>query len=150
MRNWRGCSTLIRKQCSKCGLWLPPEDFWDDKGNKSGKKAACKVCLKSKKKRDPADSRRYNYGLTSEEYDTIGWAQNYCCAICGVKEEELVKVSTAPLNQHLHVDHNHVTGEVRGLLCFRCNHGLGKFQDSIEFLEAAADYLRNYTHEPDF
>lgn len=40
-----------------------------------------------------------------------------------------------------HVDHNHITGEARGVLCFRCNHGLGCFRDSLDLLRNACKYL---------
>jgi hypothetical protein len=53
--------------------------------------------------------------------------QNGLCAICGLPEE--------------HVDHDHVTGQVRGLLCAGCNKGLGFFRDSPQLLRQAAEYL---------
>lgn len=53
-----------------------------------------------------------------------------CCMICGVKGR-------------LVIDHDHQNGNLRGLLCYRHNAGLGMFQDRPELLEKAADYLRN-------
>lgn len=59
--------------------------------------------------------------------------QHGVCAIC--RNHERVA------NRKLAVDHDHVTNEIRGLLCFSCNNGIGKFGDSIELLHAAIKYL---------
>lgn len=73
-----------------------------------------------------------NYGLTLEEYDAMVVAQEGRCAICR---------GEMPLEQPLHIDHDHVTEAVRGLLCPLCNTGLGSFGDSPQRLRDAADYL---------
>lgn len=74
------------------------------------------------------------YGLTPADYDRILASQNNACAICE---------STDP--QHwsgrFHVDHDHATGQVRGLLCHGCNTGLGSFRDNIGSLQAAVAYV---------
>jgi hypothetical protein len=62
--------------------------------------------------------------------------QNNCCAICD-SHVTLFK-------KQLAVDHNHETGEVRGLLCLACNGGIGKLKDSIPMLEKAIKYLKKY------
>lgn len=74
------------------------------------------------------------YKLTREEFDARLAAQGYRCKICG---------SPTPRrkNRDWHVDHNHKTEEIRGLLCHPCNIGLGLFGDSPERLRAAATYL---------
>jgi len=79
---------------------------------------------------------RYKYKITEEEYWKISEAQNHVCAICGSEE----------LNKLLAVDHDHITGEVRGLLCTRCNIGLGCFRDNVELLNRAILYLDEYYH----
>lgn len=76
---------------------------------------------------------RTRYGLTLEDLDALREAQGYCCLLCGRHESELVR--------SLHVDHNHASGEVRGLLCFACNTGIGKLGDAPVLLRRAADYL---------
>ena len=76
---------------------------------------------------------RYKYGLTVEQLNTILQRQNNQCAICRV---------TLKRGQNLHIDHDHATGEVRGLLCDFCNRGLGTFRDNPDFLMRAAKYLR--------
>lgn len=79
-------------------------------------------------------NRRYLYGLSDEQYQTLLAAQDGRCAICGGTEWG-GKTKTP------HVDHDHATGAVRGLLCSACNHGLGNFRDDPVRMRAAADYL---------
>jgi len=71
------------------------------------------------------------YGITSVEYDAMLARQGGVCAVCG----------TAQTDRRLAVDHDHVTGRVRGLLCNACNRGLGYFADDRTRLMAAAAYL---------
>lgn len=75
------------------------------------------------------------YGITLEEYNKIFEKQNGCCAICRQHQSELKK--------KLAIDRNHNTGEVRGLLCDNCNHGLGMFHtdNGIDLLKKAIKYL---------
>lgn len=73
------------------------------------------------------------YGLTLEQHQKIYDQQRGCCALCGIHEREL--------DRALHIDHCHQTGKVRGLLCFDCNTGLGKFCDDPELLFAAVKYI---------
>lgn len=75
------------------------------------------------------------YGVTLEEYRSVYSHQNGKCAICN-QHESRFKNSFA-------VDHDHITGLVRGLLCWRCNRALGKFEDSVEKVCAAAQYVTN-------
>jgi hypothetical protein len=77
---------------------------------------------------------KYNYGITYEQYLEINDAQGNSCAICGTAE---------PLTPtgRLHIDHDHETGEVRGLLCMGCNTGIGHLKDNIEVLKSAITYL---------
>jgi hypothetical protein len=72
------------------------------------------------------------YGITVEQYDTLLAAQSGLCAICGSAGRDDIS---------LHVDHDHATGAIRGLLCFRCNNALGDFDDDSARFYAAAEYL---------
>jgi len=74
------------------------------------------------------------YGISLADYDELVIKQNNGCAICGVWKKTF------------HVDHDHTTGKVRGLLCVSCNSGLGKFNDTIEGLEKAIAYLRKHEY----
>jgi len=82
------------------------------------------------------------YGMTLQDYADLNQTQGGLCAIC----------RKCPLNRRhelgrlLHVDHDHKTNKVRGLLCFRCNAGLGAFGDNLDLLVNACSYLsRPYT-----
>jgi hypothetical protein len=70
--------------------------------------------------------------LTLDDDQTMLLAQDGGCAICG---------APPPDEQSLHVDHDHDTGAVRGLLCFTCNAGIGMFDHDIVVLSAAVAYL---------
>jgi hypothetical protein len=81
---------------------------------------------------------RKKFGITIDEQDAILTAQGGRCAICRM---ELLDSKT------LHVDHDHATNRIRGVLCIRCNVGLGSFKDNPDLLIAASDYLRSHHHE---
>ena len=81
------------------------------------------------------------YGIGLEEYEARLTQQNGVCAIC--KKPSATRHQSGQL-RWLSVDHNHATGQVRGLLCNSCNHGLGAFKDEISLLEAAIEYLKKH------
>lgn len=72
------------------------------------------------------------YGITPEPYDALLAEQEGGCAICGRPPRSDIA---------LHVDHEHGTGRIRGLLCFRCNNALGDFDDDHDRLAKAVHYL---------
>ena len=74
------------------------------------------------------------YNLTPEQYEEMYLKQEYRCAICNEHEDETTR-------KKLVVDHCHVTGNVRGLLCNNCNSGLGLFRDDLSLLAKAKKYL---------
>lgn len=78
--------------------------------------------------------RRYNYGMAQEEYAARLEAQGNRCAIC--RTDAWGGKDNVP-----HVDHDHETNAVRGLLCAGCNNGLGNFKDDPVRLRAALRYL---------
>lgn len=75
---------------------------------------------------------RTKYGLTLEEFEVILQQQGGVCAIC----------HRPPNGRVLDVDHNHKTGQIRGLLCLSCNAGIGSLGDSPEMLKRATAYLQ--------
>jgi len=88
------------------------------------------------KQKDFESGLMKNYGITLKEYNQMFEEQQGCCACCGKPESEF--------KRGLHVDHDHTNGQVRALLCTRCNPGLGYFEDSIERLEMAIAYLKKF------
>lgn len=83
---------------------------------------------------DRKNSLRRLYGITLEEYDLMFSNQGGRCAICMKHQDEFKK--------KLHVDHCHTTGKVRGLLCQKCNQGIGLFNDDKDLLIKASEYLK--------
>lgn len=75
------------------------------------------------------------YDLSIDQYEQMIDEQDNQCAICHVSFDEYQP----------HVDHDHETGDVRALLCTKCNTGLGQFQDSPELLQNAIDYLAQFS-----
>ena len=134
------------KHCGKCNRDLQKSCFAKNKAKKDGLQERCKECrakhfqtIKHKrKKQTPEQKRKYllkSYGLTKEQFLEMLIAQNFSCAICNTKEWG----RPSPC-----VDHCHNTGVVRGLLCNRCNRGLGLFNDNKEVLKNAAKYLSRF------
>lgn len=84
------------------------------------------------KERHRRHSRKANYGITQAEYDNILRLQHDRCAICGKLDNG---------ERELCVDHDHNTGRIRGLLCLKCNLGVGYFLDNAFLMREAADYI---------
>lgn len=82
------------------------------------------------------------YGITPEDYDQMFEDQNGVCAIC-FEPETLIRRGTLC---KLTIDHDHETGQVRGLLCNNCNRALGLFNDKSWVLRSAATYLENFEY----
>ena len=83
---------------------------------------------------------KQQYGITLHDYNDILLKQNNCCKICGVhKDNAGIKGLSA--------DHCHDQGHVRGLLCSKCNFGLGSFKDDITRLQNAIEYIIQHTKE---
>ena len=132
------------KECLECGKL-----FENPRANYCSR--PCRTRAWRKKNRDKVksyqrsgderrDNRyRYEYGITLEDYNQMFADQNGCCDICGIHQSDT--------EHRFCVDHNHKTGEVRGLLCRTCNAGLGHFADSTENLAKAIIYLQERSYE---
>lgn len=80
---------------------------------------------------------RHRYGIGVEEFHALEESQDHACAICQTKLKDLDDERRIGRR----VDHDHVTGRIRGLLCDGCNKGLGHFRDQPDLLREAARYL---------
>jgi 5-methylcytosine-specific restriction endonuclease McrA len=158
------------KQCSKCGEVKPLTEYYGEKTARDGVRPECKACNLAARKLWYAENkdreiarvkawqqanaarvyernreyRRANpdrireghlkrtFGITLEDFEAMLAAQGGGCAICG---------RPAPEGTSLHVDHDHETGVVRGLLCFTCNGALGMLTENEDHLLRAADYV---------
>lgn len=128
------------KNCPKCGEQKPLSEFSKDKNRKLGVRVYCKSCSKL----NPKERKQYNktyqlkslYGLTNEKYEILKASQKSNCAICQENLDD---------GFGTHVDHCHKTNVVRGILCRKCNLGLGHFKDNADILKSAVKYLKKYS-----
>lgn len=116
------------KWCARCQEFRPITSF--PRRDKGGKPASyCRPCQRSYNRERNLKNK---FGLSWDEYELMLACQDDRCYLCG----------RMPRKAALAVDHNHKTGEIRGLLCRVCNHRmLGSAQESPEILRKAADYL---------
>ena len=123
----------MHKTCKICEQELPLDAFTIDKRNKDGHGARCRPCTYASKPYSPERQRRYKlkhfYGMSIDDYNRMYQEQQGACKICQKNFGQLV------------VDHDHGTGEVRGLLCSQCNTGIGLLGDNLSTLENAIKYL---------
>ena len=128
------------KQCLSCEAVITK-----DNQVKSGRgtKARCRECHNAYRRanhdseKTRAEDLKRRYGITLDQYDDMYEKQQGRCAICGTD-------TPGGNGQRFHVDHDHVSGQVRALLCSACNTGLGKFRDDPSLLRAAAIYLESH------
>lgn len=130
-------ATVESKICGKCGVIHPLTYYYKKKTSRDGLEGHCKGCRNKQAAESASRNRerrkfvyiKCTYGITEGEYNALLDKQGGHCACC-------------PQTEDLVVDHCHATGAVRGLLCPRCNHGLGHFRDNTEYLQNAIAYLK--------
>jgi hypothetical protein len=121
------------KFCRTCRTTKPMKEFNARAAAPDGRRARCKTCVSRVGR---SDHLRRKYGLTPAEVDALRDLQGGLCAICRV----------APA---VHVDHDHATGAVRGMLCFPCNAAIGHLRDDPAVLRRAAVYLERAKRKAD-
>jgi hypothetical protein len=147
---------IITYDCVDCKRTLPEEQYyWKKAGDRHSH--SCRACYqlkrrgyqidyfatgpgkeKARNRHCPEKRSEYivkSYGLTLDKYNQMVKVQGGGCAICGSKQAKTKR------NGRFCVDHNHATGEVRGLLCAPCNRGIGLLGDNPDTLKLAAEYL---------
>jgi hypothetical protein len=130
------------KPCPVCKTIEHPKA--DKKGH------LCKPCASNRAKKWQSNNPerfffnqiRAKYGISKSDYLTMFEQQGNKCAICA-EEETAPNTWKKDQPRRLAVDHDHGTGEVRGLLCYRCNTTLGKVEDNIDLLKKMIEYLEN-------
>lgn len=129
------------KTCAQCKIEKPLEKFKPRNLYKYGVNSICRECdntnTRARYWKTPEKFRTRSrtgkllskFNLTEEQYKELG---DSACHICG---------ALCKTGRRLAVDHCHVTGKIRGLLCANCNRALGMFQDNITIVKAAVSYL---------
>lgn len=144
---------LIKKTCTSCNKTKPINEFKKEPGRTDGYRPDCSVCINARTRKWYSEKGgRYHrertlkkcYNLEWEEYIAMLAAQDHRCAICRTGIEALGDLRQKTM---AHVDHNHDTGEIRALLCHKCNVGIGLFSDDAELLKSAVEYLECFGGE---
>ncbi len=125
------------KECFVCKELKSLKKYYSNPSGIGGKAARCKECHN----KSPYRSSQYYrerwlkraYGITVDEYNELLKHQGNKCGICWKPSDDM--------NQRLVIDHNHKTGEIRGLLCSSCNKGIGFLNDNASTLKSAIIYL---------
>ena len=136
---------MKNKICGICNNEKPLNEFYKDSSKKCGYRYCCKSCasklaVNHEKRKHPDYTKniilKTTYGISLDDYNEMFIQQNGCCKICGNHQSEF--------ERGFAVDHDHITGKVRGLLCHKCNMGLGCFNDNIETFLEAIKYLKEF------
>lgn len=119
------------RKCSTCKAVKTLDCFHGSHKN-DNISSRCRDCIS-------ASFLLYRYGISVEDFEELRKKQKGACAICeahlNIKENSTIR------GKGVAVDHCHESGKVRGLLCAKCNQGLGMFKDNPELLNKASEYL---------
>ena len=140
----------LTKTCTTCGETKLISKFWKGSSKSLGVQHRCTKCGKAYNKKfwaskagrrtHLANKLKSSFGLSLGEYDSMLDAQGGVCLICGGTEGR--KYRGVPTR--LAVDHDHKTGKVRGLLCYRCNSVLAFVNDDVDLLQTHINYINKH------
>jgi hypothetical protein len=138
------------KRCTHCKNVKPVSAFYADKTKKDGLGLHCKECMNARHKGFMLRNRRHiaawqrrrtyaaKFGLSAAGLSRLIELAEGKCQIC---RKPLVCFGQS--SDSMVLDHDHTTGDIRGILCAKCNKALGLLGDSLEGLERAVTYLRD-------
>ena len=141
------------RTCKKCGETKEVSEFYKDKSMKAGIMSICKCCHNTRNKKWAEDNKdrtlylsrksylKRHYGVTMEWYADKLEEQKGVCAICSCASTELRSTDAM-----FCVDHCHITGQPRALLCHKCNTGIGMLKDNPILVARAWTYLQQHQH----
>ena len=140
------------RTCKICNELKPLTEFYQTvrNGTHYGYHGKCKKCYVKKQQEnyDPIKKRDENlkrvYGIGIEEYNILLEEQGHKCAICGSLDSKGRKSGRGGGVDVFYVDHCHITGKVRGLLCNICNRSMGYLGDNTKTLQSMIDYLSKH------
>lgn len=124
------------KRCPRCGIDKPRDAFVRNRSSKDGLGGYCRPChaeiVRENIKKNHGSGRQFQLKRRYKtDPTTLEWIALQQAGLCAICREHPAR----------HVDHDHGSDEVRGIVCFNCNRGLGYFGDDLRMLYLAADYL---------
>lgn len=129
-------AAMTEKRCVGCKTVKPVTAFGKKENDQTLYRSKCRQCLNRARAEHGLKRSLEKHGLTDAEYRTMFESQAGKCAICGSTGK-----GKGQAFRPLCIDHDHQTGTVRGLLCDKCNLGIGNFNDDTSRLQSAVAYL---------
>lgn len=140
------------KECASCRETKPVSEYYRVTGFANSYRPYCKGCHKAKRRANylakggkdiPYEQvLRREYGITLADYNAILRRQAHRCAVC--RRPETIRQKSSGELRRLAVDHDHVTGTVRGLLCHRCNILVWAFEENHAILDLIDRYVEDF------
>lgn len=121
--------------CTHCGAEKELTEFHNSSKGKYGKDALCKKCKHDQRVARYFQMQLKKWKITEAQYNETWERQGKCCAVC----------KTTTTDKHRwHIDHNHETGDIRGILCSNCNTALGLLHDNAMTVYNLYEYISKY------